>query len=52
VVVTQCGLGIVVMPMHRCSSERKKGELGLFVAVRLMIEGYVQTHYKGACPGD
>jgi hypothetical protein len=51
VVVIPCGLEIVVMPMHRCSSERKKGALGLFVAVRLMIEGYVQTHYKGACPG-
>ena len=50
-VVTHCGLEIVVMPMHRCSSERKKGELGLFVAVRMMIEGYVKTLYKGACPG-
>ena len=49
--MTLCSLDIVVMPMHRGSSERTKGELGLFVAVRVMIEGYVQTHDKGACPG-
>lgn len=47
--MTLCNLDIVVMPMHRGSSERKKSELGLFVAVRVMIEGYVQTHDKGAC---
>ena len=50
--MTLCNLDIVVMSVHRGSSERTKGELGLFVAVRVMIEGYVQTHDKGACPGD
>ena len=50
-IVIPCGFEIVVMSMHRCASQGKKSVPGLFVTARRMIEGHVQTHDKGACPG-
>jgi len=41
----------VVMSMHCCPSQGKNGVPGLFVTVRMMIEGHVQTHHEGTCPG-
>jgi len=49
-IVIPCGLEIVVMSMHCCPSQGKNGVPSLFVTVRRMIEGHVQTHCKGACP--
>ncbi len=39
------------MSMHRGSNQGEEGVLGFFVTVRMMIEGHVQAHPEGACPG-
>ena len=50
-IVIPCGPEIVVMSMHRGSSQGQKSVLGRFVTVRVMVENHVQTHCESACPG-
>ena len=50
-IVIPCGPEIVVMSMHRGSSQGHKGVSGRFITGRMMIEGNVQTHCESACPG-
>lgn len=50
-IVIPCGPEIVVMSMHRGSSQGQQGVPGRLVTVGMMIEDHVQTHCESACPG-